>query len=260
MCTYQAGAAIVAASCTTYSGGGFPSNDVTAVAGGTIDSEDVLVVGTSAGLFVPTDPAGGTTGVPLNAAGTTTTGAISGIAQGIAFYSGTNERKGVFWFTSPTAELRVYWPDDDHVSARDDGVSGREMNAVAVGQDDLVWIACNTGLARYVEQTMAPAEANTGWVPAGNGYTVASTGGDLPSNDLTAVVTARVLSEAVPHDLVWIGSDSGLTRFDTTAPTSFMTLTTDEGMPSDSVIAIALLPNGDKLISTDAGLALYDQD
>jgi hypothetical protein len=47
-----------------------------------------------------------------------------------------------------------------------------------------------------------------------------------------------------------------VTRYDRSVP-SFMTLTDSDGLPSKNVYVIAVLPGGDKLFGTAAGVALY---
>ena len=59
------------------------------------------------------------------------------------------------------------------------------------------------------------------------------------------------------HDVMWIGTAAGISRFDYAVP-SFMTLAgTSDGLPNDNIHAIALLPSGDKVFGTATGVTLY---
>jgi len=80
----------------------------------------------------------------------------------------------------------------------------------------------------------------------------------LASNTVQAIASQQASSiGSAPHDLTWIGTNMGLCRFDSGVP-SFITLTTNDGLPSANVHSVVVLSNGNKLIGTNSGIALYN--
>ena len=121
------------------------------------------------------------------------------------------------------------------------------LRAVAAGSS--VWMASTAGLARYEPAT----KVITTW----NSATIAGPFHKLASNDVRALAVSRPsFGASGARDVVWIATSEGVSRFDPSIP-SFITLTTADGLPSKSVKSVVVLPNGDKLFGTDAGIALY---
>lgn len=121
------------------------------------------------------------------------------------------------------------------------------LRAVAAGSS--VWMGSTAGLARYEPATKVITLWNSG--------SAAGPFHKLASNDVRALAVSRPsFGESGARDVVWIATGSGVSRFDPSIP-SFITLTTADGLPSNSVKSVVVLPNGDKLFGTDGGIALY---
>jgi hypothetical protein len=252
VCDYETASPIDASSCTTFLGGSFPSNNVTAVLRAKADDVDILVLGTANGLFVPDDVEGSTTGAALT--GISSAGRnIKGIVLGYALDQMLNPAQvvDVFWFTGNAGELGLYIPSDHRISERDDG-KNLTQNSIAATEGGRIWVgSSNQGIGRWTEPTMVGMQ--TGWQNWN-----ANSDPALPNNATFAIAATRATYGGADHDVVWIGSSAGLTRFEEGGDSETLeTLTSDDGLPSDGVIAIAITPDGYKLISTDAGLALY---
>ncbi len=78
----------------------------------------------------------------------------------------------------------------------------------------------------------------------------------LASNDVRDIAVAHPNIASMARDVIWIATAAGVSRFDPSIP-SFTTFTTADGLPSNSVRALAVLPNGSIAFATDAGLATY---
>ena len=150
------------------------------------------------------------------------------------------------WVASD-AGLYRYNPKDD-VSRHwntDDGAPTLDMTSLARGTGgNTLWIGSTSGLIRFVLGT--PAR----WTSYG-------TSEGLSSNTVNAVAVASTVIKGVARDVIWVATDAGVSRFDPTIP-SFTTLTTADGLPSDTVHDIVVLADGTKVFATAAGVAHYD--
>ncbi len=229
VCNYTAGATIDTTTCKTYHNGMFPDNQVNAVArvSGTLDH---LVLGTNKGVFVPTLAVGSNNGtVVLDGE------EIAGLAA-----SGS-----AAWIASGSSGLDRYDPTARMLSHRDGGPS-QQLTALAVGGNDTVWVGSNDGIGRYEPSPDRWTLWQAGDAPAPG----------LASDSVRAIAVSQVTVGTQSHEVIWIGTDAGVSRFDPSVP-SFTTLSTSDGLPSDDVRAIAVLPNGSKVLGTAAGVALY---
>ena len=121
---------------------------------------------------------------------------------------------------------------------------------VALGNSDGVYLSGAAGLGRYTPSThnwkvwRASSSSSSSAAPA------------LISDDIRSFAIARETIANSARDVIWMGTAAGVSRLDSQLD-SFTTFTTDDGLPSNSVRAVLVLPNGNKLFGTDSGLALY---
>ncbi|MDT8324208.1 MAG: two-component regulator propeller domain-containing protein, partial [Bacteroidota bacterium] len=113
------------------------------------------------------------------------------------------------------------------------GLPATDVRCVMVDREANVWCGTSRGVYLHV-----PARV-----------TNFSVGASLPS----ALGTVHCVLEASDRS-VWIGGEGGLVRL---FAGPVLHLTTRDGLPADVVRALLELPNGDLLIGTDNGLALW---
>ena len=128
------------------------------------------------------------------------------------------------------------------------GAPAKALTAIAADSDGSLWVGSPMGIGRFV-----PATAS--WTVWRRG---ASPPPGLVMNDVRAITVARgTLIDSARHDVVWIATGAGVSRFDPTIP-SFTTFTAADGLPSNSVQSVAVLPNGTKVFGTMNGAALFN--
>jgi ligand-binding sensor domain-containing protein len=79
--------------------------------------------------------------------------------------------------------------------------------------------------------------------------------GRLVSNDVRALAVTHPVFDDVAHDVVWIATNAGLTRFDPAIP-SFTTFTTAGSLALTEMQRVVAVSGG-LLLATDKGMALY---
>ena len=112
-----------------------------------------------------------------------------------------------------------------------DGLAGADVRALAVDSQSRNWIGSTTGLSIWT----------------GNGFFNLTTENGLPSDNISTLLSV--------DDLVWIGTDTGLLRFQDNQLQVFNT--GNINLPSDVITALALDADGSLLIGTEAGLARF---
>jgi hypothetical protein len=240
-CAYAPGTGINTAMCTTYTGMKLPTDDTTAVVRFKLPSAmEYLLVGTNKGLLLALTADGSADGMKfLNNV------AITGFASSDqALWIASVD--GLYTYDLTASNPLMSGPRRQIIDANG---PGNALTDVALGTDGTVWVGSASGLARFVPTT----SVWTTWHPA------AVSGGppSLASNDVRDVTVARGVSIAgVARDIIWVATAAGVSRFDPSIP-SFTTFTTDDGLPSNSVRAIVVLKNGDKVFGTDSGVAQY---
>ena len=229
VCDYAASSG-VGASCTSFRNGQFPANDLRSVARARAEGTDYLLAGTQAGLLVTTNLAGANSGQRA-----IENHAIAGLAAA----------DDLVWVATGDDGLWVYELANDEASAIDDAPSA-QLSAVVVDSQGAVWVGSDDGVGRYDPEHDSWLYLRTEMSPEPH----------LIGNGIRCLAAQRTLIDGTPHDLIWIGTDLGVTRFDTTLGT-LMNLTEDDGLPNASVGSIAVLLDGSKLFGTDSGLARY---
>jgi hypothetical protein len=217
-------------SCSTFKAGHFPSNEMQAVARAGANGDDYLVVGTSLGLL----------------AGTTVTGSNNGnAALDNSDVLGLAAADDVVWVATHGGGLFEYDLANDEAHGPDGGPSD-QLTAVAIDRLGMIWVGSDDGIGRY-------DDAHDSWLTLS---TDQSPEPGLPSNAIRCLASTQVTIGTMVHDVIWVGTDMGVTRIDAISA-SLMNLTTADGLPSASVRSIVVLSDGTKLIGTDAGLARY---
>jgi hypothetical protein len=232
VCSYAAKTPIDKMTCSEFRGGGIPDNHINSVTRFTgTNNTEYLALGTSKGVFLPASLAGSTTGTEV----------LSG--EDIA---GTVASGGMLWIASRTSGLNRYDPATSTVTNRNNGAPALALQAIAVDSSGMIWVGSSNGFGRYD--------------PGQQQWTVWRTGDPpdpkLISNVVHSLAVSRVTLAGEARDVIWIGTDAGVSRFDPSVP-SFMSLTIADGLPSNNVFSIAVLPNGNKLFGTAAGVAVY---
>lgn len=230
VCPYMKSLPIDQTMCTTYTGFGALSNEITAIARASAGGTERLLIGTATGLFVATDPAVPNVG---NADLWSNERVPAIVALG-----------NMFWFASTTSGLHYYDPVMGMVYAQT-GAPSLHLSALAKDAAGALWVGSDNGFGRF--------DSDQNWTLLDTG-SAPSPG--LVSNDVQALATTHVTIGGLVRDVLWAGTSAGVARYDRIVP-SFMTLTDADGLPDNAVYAIALLPNGDKLFGTAAGVALY---
>jgi ligand-binding sensor domain-containing protein len=236
VCSYTVAAGIDQGACTTYQGSMLPSDSITSVLRLNVSGSDRVLVGTGNGLFIPDDAA-----VP-NGSGSRP---LSVSVVSLAASATTLWTAGVD--TLQSADLSAITNSSSWQSVQLGGGS-LSLTHVAVGSTESVYLSGAAGLGRYTPSTHAwklwRASSSSSGAPT------------LISDDVRSFAIARETIANSARDVIWLGTAAGVSRLDSQLD-SFTTFTTDDGLPSNSVRAVIVLPNGNKLFGTDSGIALY---
>ncbi|HEX2677074.1 MAG TPA: hypothetical protein VHM19_10555 [Polyangiales bacterium] len=235
VCDYSTNGGIDKNNCNTFQGGNLPDDDVRAIVRMHTSGADYLVVGTRKGLMRASTADGSTSGSTKLSDIVITDMVVAG--DGI-------------WVTTGGDGLYNYHPSNGMTlvhQTQDDGAPSDSLSCVAVSASGTVWVGSANGIGRFVP---LPNATWTTW------KTGSSPSPGLASNDVRAIAVAHPTIAGTARDVIWIGTAAGVSRFDPSVP-SFTTFTTSDGLPSNSVRSIAVLPNGSIAFGTDAGLAVY---
>jgi ligand-binding sensor domain-containing protein len=232
-CSYVVSSGIDMSSCSGHQ----TSNSIATILRTTVASTDYLLIGTNSGLFVPDNPA-----QPDNSLTNLQKALqINGLAaDGQNLWVATS---GGLYVVSLTATKP--FKDDSVFKLIASGPSN--LSDIVLGATDSVWVGNGSGLARYTPSTgtwqMWSAAGSDG-IPS------------LASDDVRALAVSHPVIAGATRDVIWIATGAGVSRFDSQLE-SFTTFTSVDGLPSDSIRAVLVLANGDKLFGTDSGIALY---
>ena len=114
----------------------------------------------------------------------------------------------------------------------ENGLAGNDVWALAVDNENRTWIGSTAGLSIWT----------------GNDFFNLSTESGLPSNNISSLLNVG--------DLMWIGTDRGLLRFQDNQLQVYNT--GNINLPSDVITVLAQDADGSILIGTDSGLARFD--
>jgi ligand-binding sensor domain-containing protein len=138
--------------------------------------------------------------------------------------------EGSVWFGS--AGGANFYQDPNWESYTEaDGLAGNDIRALALDSQSRTWIGSETGLSIWT----------------GNGFFNLTTDNGLPSDVITSLLS--------DGDLVWIGTDMGLLRFQDNQLQVFNT--GNINLPSNGITALALDADGSLLVGTESGLARF---
>ncbi len=134
------------------------------------------------------------------------------------------------WFG--TAGGVNYFDDPSWTSyTTDNGLAGNDVRALDVDNENRTWIGTTAGLSIWT----------------GNDFFNLSTESGLPSNNISTLLGVG--------DLMWIGTDRGLLRFQDNQLQVYNT--GNINLPSDVITVLAENADGSILIGTDSGLARF---
>jgi hypothetical protein len=236
VCSYTVASGIDGAACTPYQGSMLPSDSIASVLRLNVSGSDRLLVGTGNGLFVPSD-----VDMP-NGSGSK---ALSVSVVSLAANATTLWTAGVD--TVQSADLSTISTNPSWQNASFGG-GPYTFTHIALGNSDSVYLSGAAGLGRYT-----PSTHTWRFWRASSSSSAAPT---LSSDDVRSFAIARETIANSARDVVWLGTAAGVSRLDSQLE-SFTTFTADDGLPSNSVRAVIVLPNGNKLFGTDSGIALY---
>jgi hypothetical protein len=236
VCSYTVASGIDGAACTPYQGMMLPSDSIASVLRLSVSGSDRLLVGTGSGLFVPDD-----VNVP-NGAGSK---ALSVSVVSLAANTTTLWTAGVDTLQSVDLSTISTNPSWQNASF---GGGPYTFTHIALANSDGVYLSGAAGLGRYT-----PSTHTWRFWRASSSSSAAPT---LSSDDVRSFAIARETIANSARDVVWLATAAGVSRLDSQLE-SFTTFTTDDGLPSTSVRAVIVLPNGNKLFGTDSGIALY---
>ncbi|HEY2732596.1 MAG TPA: hypothetical protein VGI70_01355, partial [Polyangiales bacterium] len=232
-CTYAVNSGIDMSSC----GGHQTGNNVATILRITVGSADYLLIGTNNGLFVPDNPA-----QPDNS--------LTNLQKTLPINGLAADNQNLWVATSGglyAVSLTATKPFKDDSVFKLIAGPVTNLSDIALGASDSVWVGSPAGLARYTPSTGTWQM----WSAAGSGGPPA-----LASNDVRALAVSHPVIAGATRDVIWIATAAGVSRFDSQLE-SFTTFTSSDGLPSDSIRAVLVLANGDKLFGTDSGIALY---
>lgn len=234
---------IAASACSTYRsdpGNELDDEPVTALARLEVDSQRWLAVGTERGLWIARDDEDGraqsSRRVSIASDGEAVTAVVS---------SGDS-----FWFTTSSAGIYSFNPAmDDNIAALfppDELLA--PLTTLETDAEGGIWLGTQEhGISRFDSKSGRWQKA---W---GSGPPFEG----LASDRVQAIARTIGTSMAMQRAMVWAGTPQGLTRLDVKI-SAYLTLDASAGLPSDDVRALGVLPNGNLVIGTSEGVALYD--
>jgi len=196
------------------------------------EGTDYIVVGTDAGLWVGAD-------------GMLGSGTLR--EPGGAFHA-LAESGGKLWIAGSSG-LLGYALGGGALSGAPQklaGATGALHGLVA--STDQSWAVLGKGFGRYD----AGDEEWTTWTTS----TMGALFGRLVSDDVRSIAITHPVIDGVAHDVIWIGTSAGLSRFDP-AINSFTTYSKVDGLPDNTVLGLIGLPSNELLVATRAGLAIH---
>jgi ligand-binding sensor domain-containing protein len=213
-----------------------PDGQVTSLAKHSIGDRNWLAIGTDSGLYVSADEDGRMGDVVVV---TSDEEPIRGVvANGGSFWFAT-EYNGVYQYDVLTSQIPSLFST---------GAPAPPFTTLAVDTGGGLWMgSAGHGLGHFESRT----GVWQGWM-AGDRFE------GLASNTIQCITSGYGLSQGLSREVIWVGTDHGLTRVEPLLP-SFTTLATDAGLPSDDVRAVAIAGlSGHVLVGTSEGLALYN--
>jgi hypothetical protein len=197
-----------------------------------VEGTDYLVVGTTAGLWVAPNSM-----LPMGT-----------LRETGAEFNALAEGGGKLWIAGSDG-LSSYSLASGALSGNPQkfpGATGTLKEIVASA--DHVWATLSSGFTRY------DVNDDT-WFTWTNSY-VDSQFGRLVDDDVRSIAITHPVIDGVGHDVIWIGTAVGLSRFDP-AVSSFTTYSIADGLPDNTVLRVVGLPSNELLLATPSGLAIH---
>jgi len=197
-----------------------------------VEGTDYLAVGTTAGLWV-----GPNSMLPMGT-----------LRETGAEFNALAEGGGKLWIAGSNG-LSSYSLASGALSGNPQkfpGATGTLKEIVASA--DHVWATLSSGFTRY--------DVNDDkWFTWTNSYADAQFG-RLVDDDVRSIAITHPVIDGIAHDVIWIGTAVGLSRFDP-AVNSFTTYSIVDGLPDNTVLRVVGLPSNELLLATPSGLAIH---
>jgi len=233
-CVYSPVTGLDPATCNFFIGNDLPSDNVTAILRVTIPGgQDQLVVATRNGILIANNANGSSRGTVMLAGKEI----LSLASEGTLVWVGSRD-DGLYLIDPANGSVVGQWQSRD-------GAPSNRINGVAVGLD-AVWVATDKGLGRFEQAASLWTVWKQGQAPAPG----------LVNDNCQAIAIAQTPINGSSREIVWVGTRGGVSRFDLSIP-AFMSLTTNEGLPSNDVRSMAILSDGTKIFGTNNGVARY---
>lgn len=206
------------------------------------------------------------------------------------------QERRYIWFGTDRGIARFDGKENWAAWGPEEGLASANITVIAVDKDGRVWAGSDSGLSffdgmRWSSFTVAEGlrsntitalttdTLNNAWVGTPNGlhsinvrgeirtYTAADTQGGLPGDHILSIALERVPLAQVGRekDVLWIGTESGLCRYDPAAERwESFAREEHEHMPPDLVYSVTVEPStrrgvGPKWFATDVGIVRYDE-
>jgi len=148
------------------------------------------------------------------------------------------DSNGIVWMATDGGLVSYDPANDSFGNYPTNGLPGQQLDSVAVGPSDEVWVAFDGGIAR-----LGGSAPTWTWTRFGRNE---------------GLTQARVLDIVVDSNgVVWGGTDGGgAFRFNPSAG-RFLMITTADGLPSNVVNSVSIGPDGEKVFGTAQGQAIW---
>ena len=155
--------------------------------------------------------------------------ASGGMRENNTVFSGLTESAGSLWIAA-SAGLYTYSLASTLLGNPKKIDTGPSGLTAMVSSSDVIWTSLSEGIASY-------DAGDKHWNTWTTNYDSALFG-RLVSNDVRTIAITHPVIDGVAHDVIWIGTGSGLSRFDPAIP-SFTTYNKADGLPDSAEPAFA---------------------
>jgi hypothetical protein len=169
------------------------------------------------------------------------------VYDGNAIFSAVSESQDKLWIGGSTG-LFGYALGGALSGSPEKYAGGSGALSGLVASADIIWGALSSGIARYT----AADERWDSWTSSTDNALF----GRLLSNDVRSIAITHPYIDGVAHDVIWVATSAGLSRFDPEIP-SFTNYTKSDGLPDNTVLRVVGLPSNELLLATPTGLVLH---
>ncbi len=177
------------------------------------------------------------------------------------------DRQGALWIGTADGLVRLM---DAKFTAftTQDGLPSNVIDALALGQDDLLWVATNAGVVRFSHNLFSVQSELPGngvralfadrdgalWIGSSDGVACYQNGAVTKYTTQDGLASNTVLSIDQDRDGMWVGTTDGLSEF---KGGRFLTYTTRDGLPNNRIVSLFADREGSVWIGTAGGLSRF---